>query len=82
MNKSERHALYTSLVVPAMAAVVLTDAPMPVAFSVLGISVLALVWLVWVVLHDTSAPPPDLVEGHEWDYLDRPDLMKRHEPRL
>jgi membrane protein implicated in regulation of membrane protease activity len=79
MTKAERHALYTTLVVPVMAIVVLTEAPLPVAFAALVISVMALLWLVWVVLHDTASPPPDLMDGHEWDYLDRSDLMERDE---
>lgn len=79
MHKAERHALYTTLVVPLMAIVVLAEAPLPVAFTALVISAMALLWLVWVVLHDTASPPRDLVEGHEWDYLDRSDLMEREE---
>jgi hypothetical protein len=36
-----------------------------------------IVWMVLHVLMDRSAPMPDLPEGDEWGYRDRPELRPR-----
>jgi nitrate/nitrite transporter NarK len=77
MHKAERHALLTSLLVPITAVAVVVDAAWPLVPILFVVSPLAVLWLVWVVLNDTASLPPDLREDHEWDYLDRPDLMQR-----
>jgi hypothetical protein len=77
MHKAERHALYTSTLVPAVGVAVAVDAAWPLVPLLIVLCPIAVLWLVWVVLHDKEAPLPDLIPGHEWDYLDRPDLMER-----
>lgn len=78
MHKAERHALLTSLLIPVTAVAVAVETAWPLVPVLLVVSPLALLWLVWVVLNDTVSLPPDLHENHEWDYLDRPDLMPRN----
>jgi len=77
MHRSERHACWTSLLVVAIMAAQWWPAPLWCVLLLLFASPLAVLWLVWTVLHDTEDPVGKLPHGHEWDYRDRPDLAKR-----
>ncbi len=77
MKRSERHALWTTVLVPVIGFTVACDAPLWCGLVLLFIAPVAVLWLVWTVLHDTTDPSGELPPGHEWDYRDRPDLAKR-----
>lgn len=77
MNRSERHALRASALVPLIMAAVWLQAPLWCALILLFVIPIVVIHLVWSVLHDTSDPSGELPPGHEWDYRDRPDLAKR-----
>lgn len=77
MNRSERHALLATVMVPVIMVAVWAQAPLWFAMVLLVGCPVVLLHLVWCVLHDTSGPVDDLPPGHEWDYLDRPDLADR-----
>jgi len=77
MNRAERHALLTSVLVPINLAAAWLEAPLWILMMLWLICPIAFLWLVRVVLRDTTTLTEDLVPGHEWDHLDRPDLAKR-----
>ncbi|MCB0765470.1 MAG: hypothetical protein KDB84_12230 [Flavobacteriales bacterium] len=77
MDRSERHALFATLMIPVIACAVLAEAPLWIALLLLVVCPAVLLHLVWVVLHDKGATAGELPPGHEWDYEDRPDLSRR-----
>lgn len=77
MNRSERHALLATAILPIIMAAVWFQAPLWCGVVLFITCPILVVHLVWRVLHDTTTPTSDLPQGHEWDYADRTDLRER-----
>ncbi len=77
MNRAESQALLTTGLLPIIMCAVWFSAPLWIGLLLLAVCPIMVLWLVWTVLHDTAQPPGELPHGHEWDYLDRPDLAER-----
>lgn len=80
MCRSERTALFSTLLLPLIAVTVLGNAPAWWVMLLAALIPMVLVMLVIVVLRDRTGPAyPDLPPGHEWGYQDRTDIAPHME---
>lgn len=77
MSRSERTALFGSLLVPLVVVTAVSGEAVWWLASLLALLPLALVTMVVRILRDPGPVPPDLPPGDEWGYADRPDLRPR-----
>ncbi len=56
------------------AAMVLLRPSEWVVITLFTVCPLIVIWMVWQVLRDKSVPVPDLEQGEEWGYQDKPGL--------
>lgn len=80
MHPLPRSVGLVNLLVPVNALVALVGGPQWLIGSLFLLGPLAVLWLVWSVLRDTSVPQPVLPAEAEWGYQDRADLRIRRTP--
>ncbi|MBL8003256.1 MAG: hypothetical protein JNL05_14985 [Flavobacteriales bacterium] len=75
MRPLPRSVALVTLLVPVNILVALVGGPYWLLGTLFLLGPMAVLWMVWNVLRDTSAPQPELPSAAEWGYQDRADLV-------
>jgi membrane protein implicated in regulation of membrane protease activity len=75
MSTLPRSVALVTLLVPVNVLVALVGGPYWLLGTLFLLGPLAVLWMVWNVLRDTSATQPELPTEAEWGYQDRADLV-------